>query len=226
MSMRLLLVEDERTLSAPLARGLREEGHQVDVCESGMDALDQARQLTYDVILLDWMLPGLDGLAVLRAWRRDGLRTPVLMLTARDATAEKVLGLRTGADDYLVKPFAFDELLARIEALHRRTGGDATSASAADVLLDIRRRALRRGDAEITLTAREFGVAAALFEHPGEVLTRSELLARVWGPDFDGEPNVVDVYLSYLRRKLTALNTERVRIATVRGLGWRLEIDR
>ncbi len=225
--MRLLLVEDERALAAAVGRGLREEGHVVDLCETGEDALAQGRRLSYDAILLDWGLPDLDGLSVLRAWRREGLQTPVIMLTARDAIPEKVAGFEAGADDYLPKPFAFEELLARLGAIARRAGGAAVlRTEAGDVVLDVRRRALARGDAEVTLTAREFDLASAFFGHPGDVLTRGELMTRVWGPDFDGEPNVVDVYVGYLRRKLGHLASARTRIETVRGLGWRLVVAR
>lgn len=221
--MRLLLVEDEAALSAALIRGLQEDGHQVDLCESGRDAVEQARQLVYDVIILDWMLPGMDGLAVLRTWRKAGLATPVIMLTARGGLSERVVGLRAGADDYLAKPFAFEELLARLEALHRRAQGATSIRRIGDLSLDSRRRALRFKEDEITLTAREFGVAAAFFEHVGEVMTRSELLARVWGEAFDGEPNIVDVYVGYLRKKLALVSATGVDLLTVRGLGWRLE---
>ncbi|MCB9522661.1 MAG: response regulator transcription factor [Myxococcales bacterium] len=226
--MRLLLVEDERPLAAALGRGLREEGHQVDLCENGADALAQARALPYDVILLDWGLPDLDGLSVLRAWRREGLQTPVIMLTARGAVAEKVAGFDAGADDYLPKPFAFEELLARLGALARRGGGGATGlrAQVGDLVLHVPRRSLARGDAEVTLTAREFDLAGALFARPGDVVTRSELLGRVWGPDFDGEPNVVDVYVGYLRKKIARLAPEGAVLETVRGLGWRLRAER
>lgn len=223
--MRVLLVEDEPALVRSLVRGLTEEGHSVDTCDSGADALAQGRALPYDVVLLDWMLPDLDGLAVLRAWRREGLRTPVIMLTARGTTPEKVAGLRAGADDYLTKPFDFDELLARIAAVARRSEGEALRATVGDVHLDGRRRALVRGEAEASLTGREFALASAFFARPGDVLTRAELMRRVWGDDFDGEPNVVDVYVGYLRRKLSALEEEgpgAPRLQTVRGLGWRL----
>lgn len=224
--MRILLVEDEAALSGTLVRGLQEEGHRVDLCESGRDAVEQGRQLNYDAIVLDWMLPGMDGLAVLRAWRKAGLSTPVIMLTARGGLSERVLGLRSGADDYLAKPFAFEELLARLEALHRRTLGATSTRSVGDLSLDTRRRALKFRDNEITLTAREFGVAAAFFEHVGDIVTRSEMLARVWGEAFDGEPNVVDVYVGYLRKKLGLVCGTHVELLTVRGLGWRLESSR
>ena len=143
--MKLLLVEDEERLSRALVRGLTEEGHAVDLCASGADALSQGAALGYDVVILDWMLPDLDGVSVLRAWRAAGMTTPVLMLTARGTVPEKVQGLRAGADDYLTKPFDFEELLARIEALHRRAEGASRARAVGDVSLDPRRRTLSRG---------------------------------------------------------------------------------
>jgi DNA-binding response OmpR family regulator len=195
----------------------------VDLCAYGNDALSQGAALGYDVVILDWMLPDLDGVSVLRAWRAAGLRTPVLMLTARGTVPERVQGLRAGADDYLTKPFDFEELLARLEALHRRADGSNAALTAGDVTLDPRRRALRRGEREVSLTAREFALASEFFAHAGEVLTRSELLDRVWGARFDGEPNVVDVYVGYLRRKLADLDAQGLTVRTVRGVGYRLE---
>jgi two-component system OmpR family response regulator len=221
--MKILLVEDEERLSRALVRGLSEEGHTVDLCDHGNDALSQGAALSYDVVILDWMLPDLDGVSVLRAWRAAGLRTPVLMLTARGTVPERVQGLRAGADDYLTKPFDFEELLARIEALHRRAEGSNAALAVGDVTLDPRRRALRRGEREVSLTAREFALASELFAHAGDVLTRSALLDRVWGARFDGEPNVVDVYVGYLRRKLADLDAQGVTVRTVRGVGYRLE---
>ncbi|MBL8922382.1 MAG: response regulator transcription factor [Myxococcaceae bacterium] len=220
--MKLLLVEDEAQMARLLQRGLTEEGHQVDVCARGEDALRQAADVTYDVILLDWSLPDVDGVSVLRRWRETGLSTPVLMLTARGSTGEKVTGLRAGADDYLVKPFDFEELLARLEALARRGAGAAGAPQVGSVSIDLKRRALVRGDREAELTAREYALATELWTHAGDVLSRSRLLSSVWGSDFDGLPNVVDVYVGYLRAKLTDLGADDVEIAAVRGIGYRL----
>ena len=220
--MKLLLVEDEERLVRVLAKGLREEGHQVDTCMRGDDAIAQGSAIEYDVIILDWMLPDVDGLTVLRTWRSHGLRTPVLMLTARGAIAERVTGLRTGADDYMVKPFEFDELLARLEALRRRAVGDATR-EVGDLVLDARRRSLLCGTTEVALTAREYALALALFERSGDVCTRSHLLTAVWGSQFDGDPNVVDVYVGYLRRKLAETGATVASIRTVRGHGFCIE---
>ncbi len=222
--MKVLLVEDEARLAQMLRRGLMEEGHEVDSCPRGEDGLAQARQVPYDVIVLDWGLPDLDGISVLREWRRSGLRTPVLMLTARGSTAEKVLGLRTGADDYLVKPFDFDELLARLEALVRR--GDAEeSGKLGPLTIDSRALVLRLGTREEPLTRREHQLLQAFARARGEALTRTELLQRVWGKDFEGEPNVVDVYVGYLRGKLERLGATGVEIRTVRGTGYRLVVE-
>lgn len=220
--VKLLLVEDEAQMARLLQRGLSEEGHQVDVCAKGEDALRQAASVAYDVILLDWSLPDVDGVSVLRQWRETGLSTPVLMLTARGSTGEKVTGLRAGADDYLVKPFDFDELLARLEALARRGAGATVNPVVGSVSLDTKRRALLRGASEESLTAREYALANELWTHAGDVLSRSRLLSAVWGTDFDGLPNVVDVYVGYLRSKLEALEADDVEIAAVRGIGYRL----
>jgi len=219
--MRLLIVEDEARMAQLLQRGLAEEGHQVDTCRSAEEAREQAEALPYDVILLDWALPGVDGLSLLRSWRERGLRTPILMLTARGTVGERVVGLKAGADDYLVKPFAFEELLARIEALQRRGSPEATHATRVGALtLDVRRRVLMGETAEVPLTGREFTLLSELAARPGEVLTRTELLQRVWGGAFDGPPNIVDVYVGTLRPKLAKL--EGPTIQSVRGVGFRL----
>ena len=220
--MRILAVEDDERLVVLLQRGLREEGHVVDACGTCADALGQAQTIAYDVILLDWMLPDGDGLSLLRAWRDRGVETPVLMLTARGAVGERVLGLRSGADDYLVKPFDFAELLARIEVLGRRRGGESGQLRVGNVVLDGRRRVVIAGTQEVALTAREFALCSLLFRRVGEVLTRSELLASVWGPSFDGEPNVLDVYVGYVRAKLAQLGAEAPTIRAQRGVGYRL----
>jgi len=220
--MRILLVEDEARLAEKVARGLREEGHVVDVCGTAADARRQVLDVVYDVVVLDWMLPDVDGPTVLRAWRTEGLRLPVLMLTARGEVGERVTGLRAGADDYLVKPFAFVELLARLEALQRRAVGTSTTMTVGDVELDARRHHLRRGDLEVSLSPRELSLATELFTHAGDVMTRSHLINAVWGWGFEGDPNILDVYIGYLRRKLDALGEGGPRIVAVRGVGFRL----
>jgi DNA-binding response OmpR family regulator len=209
-----------------IKRGLNEEGHLADVCSSGATALDQALSVTYDVVILDWSLPDRDGVSVLRDWRSRGLRTPVLMLTARGSTGEKVTALRAGADDYLVKPFDFEELVARLEALHRRGAGHEPVTVLGSLQLDARRRVLRTSEAELPLTAREYSLFMELAGHAGEVLTRSQILQTVWGTDFDGGPNVVDVYIGYLRGKLERVGANDVAIKAVRGVGYRLVVGR
>jgi len=222
--MRILVVEDDERLGLTLTRGFGEEGHEVDLVARGVGALAQLRDVSYDVVVLDWGLPDLDGVSVLRAMRERGDRTPVIMLTARGTVGERVTGLRAGADDFLVKPFAFEELLARLDALARRSVGQLDALVAGSVSVDGRRRTLRAGEGgvEVPLTPREFGLAAELFRHRGEVLSRSHLLRAVWGTDFLGDPNVVDVYVGYLRAKLTRTGARDVAIRAVRGVGFRL----
>lgn len=221
--MKLLLVEDERKMAELLKRGLGEEGHVVDLCSAGKTALEQVAAVAYDVVVLDWSLPDIDGLTVLRTLRERGNRTPVLMLTARGSIGERVLGLRTGADDYLVKPFDFDELLARLDALHRRAAGHDQPTILGSLVYDRARRALSCGGSEQVLTAREFQFFDELAGHFGDTLSRSEILGRVWGSGLDVDPNIVDVYVGYLRQKLQKLGVQDLRITAVRGVGYRLE---
>ncbi len=222
--MKLFVVEDEAKMARLLERGLREEGHQVDLAANGRDALEQAMDVGYDVIVLDWSLPGMDGVSLLRRWRERGLKTPVLLLTARGTVGERVTGLRAGADDYLVKPFDFEELVARLEALHRRGAGHDTLAKIGPIAIDARRRVISNDAVEETLTAREFALLSELVGHLGETLTRTELLNTVWGTGFVGAPNVVDVYVGYLRSKLRSVSGEVVIIQSVRGIGYRLTL--
>lgn len=225
--MNLLVVEDEPRMGELLLRGLTEEGHRVDLCATVAEASQRVELVDFDVIVLDWGLPDGDGVSLLRTWRSSGLTTPVLMLTARGSSGEKVLGLRTGADDYLVKPFDFDEFVARLEALHRRHQGVAhDELQLGDVRLLRRRRQLVCGDESVELTAREFQLLVALADRLGDAVTRGELLASVWGPRFDGEPNVLEVYVGYLRAKLEQLGARELSIATVRGVGYRLAARR
>lgn len=220
--MRLLLVEDEDRLARVLAKALAEEGFSVDTCSNGLDAVEQATNVPYDVIVLDWTLPGLDGLEVLRRWRTRGLVTPVLLLSARGSVGERVQGLRAGADDYVVKPVALEELFARIEALLRR--GAVVRPSSLGVLhIDSRTRTVTGPSGAETLSGREFSMLSLLVERSGDVVTRAELLTSVWGPSFDGTPNVVDVYVGYLRDKLARAAGSAVILETVRGVGYRLK---
>lgn len=226
--MHILLVEDERRLASAIRRILQEEGHVVDVVYDGEDALYQATLEEYDAIVLDVMLPGKDGFAVARELRANGRTTPILMLTARDAIPDRVAGLDAGADDYLVKPFAMSELLARLRALDRRArmaAGEAHVLRVADLELDLRAREARRQGKRIELTAKEFALLEALMRHPGQVLTRSQLLDMVWHYDSAVESNVVDTYIHYLRTKVDK-EFEPKLIRTVRGAGYAIRDDR
>lgn len=217
--MRILLVEDEARLAALIERGLTEEGHEVAAVASAAAAAARVGE-GWDVIILDWGLPDQDGLTLLGRWRRHGVDTPVLMLTARGATGERVTGLRTGADDYLVKPFDFEELLARLDAVTRRLRASGP-VRVGRLTLDERARALAADEREVSLSPRELDLARVLLERAGDALSRAELLAAVWGRDFDGPPNIVDVYVGYLRGKLRELG-DPVTIEAVRGVGYRL----
>ena len=219
--MRILVAEDERKVASFIRQGLEEEGHAVEVAADGETALSLIVDgPPYDLIVLDVMLPKRDGLSILRALRQQGLATPVLVLTARDSVADKVAGLDVGADDYLTKPFAFEEFLARVRALLRR-GGDVKSPllRVDDLVLDPARREVRRGERRIILTAREYALLEYFMRNPGRVLTRPMLTEHVWGLDFDPESNVVDVYVGYVRRKIEA-EGERPLLRTMRGAGY------
>jgi two-component system OmpR family response regulator len=219
--MRILIVEDERKLAELLARGLREEGHAVDVTTRGEDAVWMAQAVAFDAIVLDVMLPGLDGFAVCRRLRKSGVWAPVLMLTARDAVEDRVEGLDAGADDYLAKPFAFDELLARLRALVRRGAAERPTELTLDGLrLDPAAHRAWRGDDELDLSAKEFALLELFMRKPGAVLSRDQLLDGAWDMSFERRSNVVDVYVRYLRSKIG-----RDAIETVRGVGYRLRVD-
>ena len=220
--MRILVVEDERRLAALLARGLSEAGHTVDVCHTGPDGLRAALREPYDSVVLDLMLPELDGVAVCRTLRQRGRTVPVLMLTARSGIPDRVAGLDAGADDYLPKPFSFDELLARLRALHRRASADDTSAlRAGDLLLDPGGRRVFRGTAEIELSAREFDILTLLLRRAGRCVTRHDILDEVWDGETDLRSNVIDVYIANLRGKVDK-PFGRHAIETLRGAGYRL----
>jgi two-component system OmpR family response regulator len=221
--MRLLVVEDEVKMAGLLKRALEEEGYAVDVAGCGEDALWFGTENPYDAIVLDVMLPDLDGFEVSRRLREAGRWSPVLMLTARDAVADRVAGLDAGADDYLTKPFSFAELLARLRALVRRGVAERPPVlRVGDLSLDPARRTVMRDGASIDLTAREFALLEYLMRHVGEVLTRSQLIEHVWDFAYDGDSNVVDVYIRYLRNKVDR-PFGRDSIRTVRGAGYRLE---
>jgi two-component system OmpR family response regulator len=221
--MRLLVVEDDVKLARALQRGLQREGYAVDLAADGDDGLAQASDNDYDVVLLDVMLPGRDGFSVCRALRGRERWSPVLMLTARDQVTDRIRGLDAGADDYLVKPFDFGELLARLRALIRRGPSERPPVlEVADMRIDPAARAVTRAGQEIELTVREFALLHFLARHAGEVVSRGQLLEHVWDNADDGSTNVVDVYVGYLRNKLEAPFRGKI-IRTVRGVGFMLE---
>jgi two-component system, OmpR family, response regulator len=223
--MRVLVVEDEVKMGGLLKRGLAEEGHAADVARTGDDALWMAAATEYDAIVLDVMLPGRDGFEVCRTLRERGVWAPVLMLTARTAVPDRVAGLDAGADDYLPKPFAFAELLARLRALVRRGAPERPAVlEAGDLRLDPALRSVRRGDTQIPLSAKEFALLETFMRRPGEVLSRSRLLEHVWDFDYEQRSNVVDVYVRYLREKVDR-PFGRDSIETVRGVGYRFRGD-
>jgi two-component system OmpR family response regulator len=223
--MRVLVVDDEPKLAALVARALREEGHAADLASNGTDALWMAQAAPYDAIVLDVMLPGIDGFEVLRGLREREVWTPVLMLTARDAVIDRVDGLDAGADDYLTKPFSFDELLARLRAIARRGAIERpTVIQVGDLRLDPAGRRAWRGDVELRLTAREFTILELFMRRPGQVLTRLQLLEGAWDMAFESRSNIVDVYMRYLREKIDR-PFGRASLETVRGVGYRLRED-
>ncbi|MFW5933836.1 MAG: response regulator transcription factor [Actinomycetota bacterium] len=223
---RVLVVDDDQAVRASLRRALGLEGYEVSVAPDGVTAINLLPDVDPDVIVLDIMMPGVDGLGVVRRLRQDGCDTPILMLTARDAVPDRVAGLTTGADDYLIKPFALEELIARMEALLRRAVGadddDVEVYRFADVVVDVSRARASRGGVDLALTSTEFDLLLSFVEEPRRVLSRDVLLERVWGIDSDVTSNTVEVYIGYLRRKLEAGGRPRL-IHTVRGRGYMLE---
>jgi two-component system OmpR family response regulator len=223
--MRLLVVEDDVKLVRALAKGLQREGYAVDVAYTGEEALSQASVDDYDAVVLDLMLPGVDGFSVCQALRRMGRSMPVLMLTARANVDDRIRGLDAGADDYLVKPFDFGELMARLRALIRRGPSERSPVhQVGDLRVDPATRAVTVAGRQVELTPREFSVLEFLAVHAGEVVSRTQLLDHVWNDDGDGSPNVVDVYVGYLRKKLEH-PSGRPLIRTVRGVGFVLEAE-
>jgi two-component system, OmpR family, response regulator len=220
--MRVLVVEDEMRTAGLLRRGLCEEGYSVDIAVDGPDAVWQASEFSYDAVVLDVMLPGYDGIEVCRELRSRGRWAPVLMLTARDDLAARVRGLDSGADDYLAKPFSFDELFARLRALIRRGAPERPAQlHCGGLRLDSATRQAWRGEAELELSPKEFALLELFLRHPGQVLTRTRILEHVWDNTYDGVSNVVDQYVGYLRRKIDR-PFGITQLETVRGVGYRL----
>ena len=220
--MRILVIEDEKKIASFIKRGLKEEGHMVDVAYDGEEGYRLSGENDYDLILLDIMLPKRDGISLCRQLRDDGVTTPVLMLTAKDSVQDKVTGLDSGADDYLTKPFAFEELLARIRALVRKRSPQATKLQVGDLVLDLISHRVTRAGREILLTMKEYALLEYLMRNAGTVVTRTMITEHVWDIDFDTSTNVIDVYINYLRNKIDSGQQKKL-IHTVRGRGYLLQ---
>lgn len=224
--MRILVVEDEPKLNELIVNRLKLEHYTVDTCMDGLDALDYLRFGEYDVIILDIMLPGISGLEVLKTIRGQGNRVPVLLLTARDSIEDRVTGLNLGGDDYLVKPFAFDELLARIRVMIRRSSNLVSNkVTLADLVVDFDAETVMRGNVSISLTSKEFLILEYLIRNVNIVLSRDKISQHIWNYDYEGSSNVVDVYIRYLRRKIDDNFTLKL-IHTIRGSGYVMRIDK
>lgn len=225
MLMRILVVEDERDLNRVISKRLESEGYSVDRCFDGEEALDFIDVGEFDAIIMDIMMPRINGIEVLKQMRSRNNTTPVLLLTARDGIGDRVNGLDAGADDYLIKPFAFEELLARIRVMTRKASGNSTNVfSAADLTMDLNSHTVVRGDVNINLSAKEFEILEYLLRNKGIVLSREKIESHVWNFDYSGGTNVVDVYIRYLRKKIDD-EFEPKLIHTVRGCGYVLRVD-
>jgi len=223
--MRLLVVEDEKKVANFIRKGLAEEGYAVDLAHDGEEGLEMALDQVHDLIILDISLPKMDGIGMLKKLREGNVKTPVLLLTVRATIEDKVLGLDTGADDYLTKPFAFQELLARVRALlRRRVEAEPPLLQVADLTLDPARRVVFRGHEKIDLTTKEFALLDYFMRNVGRVLTRTMIAEHVWDYDFDPMTNVIDVYVNYLRNKIDAGREPKL-IRTVRGVGYVLQVE-
>ncbi|WP_017296234.1 response regulator transcription factor [Geminocystis herdmanii] len=220
---KILVIEDEQKLAKFLELELQYEGYEVIVANDGMTGLTMARESNPDLILLDWMLPAVSGLEVCRRLRTSGSKTPIILLTAKDEISDRVAGLDAGADDYIVKPFSIEELLARFRAhLRRSNEEDPDQLQFLDLTLNRRTREVKRGERSIELTATEYDLMEYLISHPRQVLTRDQILEKVWGYDFGGDSNIIEVYVRYLRLKLESNKEKRI-IQTVRGVGYVLK---
>jgi DNA-binding response OmpR family regulator len=223
--VRVLVVEDEERMAALIRQGLEEEAYAVDVVNDGRQALDWLRLVDYDLAILDLMLPGMDGLQVCRAYRAGGGRIPILLLTAKNALPDRVVGLDSGADDYLGKPFGMPELLARLRALTRREGPSKTTAlRVQDLMLDTTTKRAARAGHVVELTATEYALLEFLMRHEGQILSREQIIDHVWNADFESGSKLIEVYIHYLRRKIDNDQARKL-IQTVRGLGYRIGGD-
>jgi DNA-binding response OmpR family regulator len=223
--MKILIIEDDQKIASFVQKGLKEQGYVVETCHDGDAGYDRAVGKSFDVILLDIMLPGRDGLSILRALREQKNTVPVILLTARSGLGERVEGLNLGADDYLPKPFYMEELIARIIAVSRRASGEQLSIiRQGDLSINLITREVKRADQPLELTSREFNLLELLMRSPGRVYSRTQLLEHVWGYDFDPQTNVVDVYIRRVRGKI-GTSTEPSRIETVRGVGYRFRAE-
>ena len=221
--MRILIIEDEEHLAAAVAKGLAAEGYVVEVVANGTEGLERARQQDFDLIVLDILLPGTNGFKICATLRAEGSWVPILMLTAKDGELDEAEALDTGADDFLAKPFSFVVLLARIRALLRRGRRERLAVLAAgDLTLDPTEHRCRRGDVVVELTPREFSLLEFLMHRAGEAVSKQDIIHHVWGKGFEGDPNIVEVYVGYLRRKVD-LAFDRAALETVRGIGYRLD---
>lgn len=220
MSAKILVVEDEVKLARLLQLELEQEGHSVILAHDGLAGLTEARKQPLDLIVLDWMLPGISGVEICRRLRSTGLQTPIILLTAKDEVAARVEGLDAGADDYVVKPFSLEELLARVRSnLRRGNPEDSDRLAFSDLTLDRKSREVRRAGRSLELTVKEFDLLEYLLAHPRQVITRDQILEKVWGYDFMGDSNIIEVYVRYLRLKLEAEGELRL-LQTVRGVGY------
>ena len=224
--MRILVIEDEENLNDIITKKLKMEKYGVDSCFNGTDALDYIFSTEYDVVVSDIMLPGIDGFEILRTIRERGIKTPVLLLTARDGIEDRVKGLDYGADDYLVKPFAFDELLARIRVMLRRTSNNVNNVfTIADLIVDCDSQTVTRNNNAIKLSAREFTILEYMIRNKEKVLTRDKIEQHIWNYDYEGGTNVIDVYVRYLRKKIDDDYTPKL-IHTIRGVGYVLKVEK
>ena len=221
--MRILVVEDEKKILSFVRKGLEEQGFVVDTCDNGDDGYCMARTHSYDALVLDIMLPGRDGLSILRLLRENKNKIPVIIITARSEVSEKIEGLNLGADDYLVKPFYLEELIARLKSVWRRSSGQGLSIlEVSNLRLNLMTREVQRGEVKIDLAPREFSLLEFLMRSPGRVLTRTQIIEHIWNYHFDSDTNIVDVYIQRLRRKMDDEFEEKL-IQTVRGVGYRLK---